>query len=242
MAALLEVDSLIAGYGPVRVLHGLSLFVEEGETVAVLGPNGAGKSTLMNTIAGLTKPTGGTVSFAGRGIHGASAEAITRGGLALVPEGRRVFAHLTVMENLRMGAYPRRDRAAVAREMSELLERFPVLADRRGQRAGTLSGGEQQQLAICRALMSSPRMILLDEPSLGLAPVMVERVFDLVRELGQRDGLTVLLVEQNVANALGAADRAYVVTGGRVERSGTSAEMAGAARELEASYLGGPRS
>lgn len=239
MTALLEVDALEAGYGPVKVLHGLSLTVGEGETVAILGANGAGKSTLMNTLAGLIRSTAGRVHFSGQPIHGASAEQITKHGVALVPEGRHVFARLTVLENLRMGAYTRRDRAGVAAQLDELLQRFPVLAERRGQRAGTLSGGEQQQLAICRALMSKPKLILLDEPSLGLAPVMVERVFDVVRELRERDGLTVLLVEQSVVNALEAADRAYLVSGGRITASGTSAEMAGAARDLEASYLGG---
>jgi len=234
---LLRVVDLEAGYGPVRVLHGISLDVDEGEVVAVLGANGAGKSTLMATIAGVKVPTAGTIELDGVAIHGAGPEAIVGRGLALVPEGRRIFARLTVVDNLRMGGYTRRDRR-LTQQLDDLMERFPILAERRDQPAGTLSGGEQQQLAICRALMSSPRLVLLDEPSLGLAPVIVDRVFETVRELRDRDGLTVVLVEQSIAMALELADRAYVVTGGRISASGSSSEIAGAARELEAAYLG----
>jgi len=239
MTSLLEIRDLEAGYGPVRVLHGVSLDVNEGEVVAILGANGAGKSTLMGAISGLVRPTAGSIRFRDATISSLATEQITRLGLTLVPEGRRVFAKLTVLENLKMGAYARRDRTKIASDLESMLERFPVLAERRAQRAGTLSGGEQQQLAICRALMSSPQCILLDEPSLGLAPVMVDRVFDVVAELRERDGLTVVLVEQSIANALEVADRAYLVSNGRITSSGTSAEMVGAARELEAAYLGG---
>jgi len=239
MTILLEVRDLEAGYGPVRVLHGVSLDVNKGEVVAILGANGAGKSTLMTAISGLVRPTAGSIRFRDTTISSLAPEQITRLGLTLVPEGRRVFAKLTVLENLKMGAYARRDRARIATDLDSMLERFPVLAERRAQRAGTLSGGEQQQLAICRALMSSPSCILLDEPSLGLAPVMVDRVFDVVAQLRERDGLTVVLVEQSIANALEVADRAYLVSNGRITSSGTSAQMVDAARELEAAYLGG---
>jgi branched-chain amino acid transport system ATP-binding protein len=239
MTSLLEVRDLEAGYGPVKVLHGVSLDVREGEVVAILGANGAGKSTLMGAIAGLVRPTGGTIRYQNSIISTLATEQITRRGLTLVPEGRRIFAKLTVLDNLKMGAYSRKDRAATALDLESMLERFPVLAERRAQRAGTLSGGEQQQLAICRALMSSPRCILLDEPSLGLAPVMVDRVFDVVKQLRERDGLTVLLVEQSITNALEVADRAYLVANGHITASGTSEEMADAAHALEAAYLGG---
>ncbi|MBR22150.1 MAG: ABC transporter ATP-binding protein [Leifsonia sp.] len=239
MTSLLNIADLQAGYGPVRVLHGISLEVNQGEVVAILGANGAGKSTLMGAIVGLVRPTDGSIRFADAAIGGITTEQITRRGLTLVPEGRRVFAKLTVLENLRMGAYARRDRATTASDLDSMLERFPVLGERRAQRAGTLSGGEQQQLAICRALMSRPQCILLDEPSLGLAPVMVDRVFELVAELRERDGLTVVLVEQSIANALEVADRAYLIANGRVTASGTSSEMTDAARALEGAYLGG---
>lgn len=239
MTSLLEINDLHAGYGPVRVLHGISMTVNEGEVVAVLGANGAGKSTLMGAMVGLVRPSGGTIQFRDNAVTELSTEQITRRGLTLVPEGRRVFAKLTVLDNLRMGAYARRDRAATASDIDSMLERFPVLGERRTQRAGTLSGGEQQQLAICRALMSRPRCILLDEPSLGLAPVMVDRVFELVAELRQKDGLTVVLVEQSIANALEVADRAYLIANGNVTASGTTDEMAEAAHALEGAYLGG---
>jgi branched-chain amino acid transport system ATP-binding protein len=236
---LLEVEDLESGYGPVRVLHRIGLTAEAGEIVAVLGANGAGKTTLLRSIVGMIRPSGGRVRFAGTEIQGMPAERIVRGGLTLVPEGRQVFGRLTVAENLRMGAYGRRDRSAIAAQLDELLTRFPVLGERRDQRAGTLSGGEQQQLAICRALMSGASLVLLDEPSLGLAPVMVDRVFDVIGELRERDGLTVVLVEQSVAHALEVADRAYVLAGGRVTASGSAAAMGEQVGELEASYLGG---
>lgn len=239
MNTVLDVQDLTAGYGPVTVLHGLTLHVEPGEIVAILGANGAGKSTLMQTLVGMIRPTGGSINFQGDKITGASPEHIVRKGLTLVPEGRRIFSKLTVLENLRMGAYARHDRSATAASLDELLLMFPVLAERRNQAAGTLSGGEQQQLAICRALMSKPSMLLLDEPSLGLAPVIVDKVFALVAELRASHGLTIVLVEQSVSDALGIADRAYVLDNGTFSASGSSAEIAGAAEELERSYLGG---
>lgn len=216
----------------------MSLQVGEGEVVAVLGANGAGKSTLMKALVGIVAPEFGSVEFDGHQIAGRPTEDIVRAGLTLVPEGRNVFARLTVTENLRMGAYSRKAHDAQT-DLDRLLERFPILGARQHQPAGTLSGGEQQQLAIARALMSRPKMILLDEPSLGLAPVIVATVFDLVRDLRETDGLTVMLVEQSISHALDIASRVYVLSNGRIVREGTSKEMAAAAHELEASYLGG---
>lgn len=234
---MLDVQGLSAGYGPVAVLTDMSLHVDEGEAVAVLGANGAGKSTLMNTLVGVVAPRSGSIEFDGNQIAGRFTEDIVRAGLTLVPEGRNVFARLTVAENLRMGAYSRKAGDA-QRDLDRLLERFEILGARQHQPAGTLSGGEQQQLAIARALMSRPRMILLDEPSLGLAPVLVDAVFDLVRELKETDGLTVMLVEQSISHALEIASRVYVLANGQIVREGTSEEMSAAAHQLEASYLG----
>lgn len=239
MTIKLDVQALNAGYGPISVLHEVSLNVAAGEIVVLLGANGAGKSTLMQSLVGLVRPSGGGIAFDGKAVAGLATEQVVRRGLTLVPEGRRIFAKLTVADNLRMGAYSRHDRAQVAADLERLLERFPILAARKSQRAGTLSGGEQQQLAICRALMSKPTMILLDEPSLGLAPVMADRVFALVSELRDQDGLTVLLVEQSISHALEIADRAYVMSSGRIVASGTSAQISDTAHELEQSYLGG---
>lgn len=239
MTTFLQAQGLAAGYGPVRVLHDLSLQVEEGEIVTVLGPNGAGKSTLMKALMGAIRPTSGTVRLNNQLISGMRTEQIVRLGMTLVPEGRQTFARLTVLDNLRMGAFSRRDNAAVSRQLDALFERFPRLSERKNQLAGTLSGGEQQQLVICRALMSRPKVILLDEPSLGLAPVMMETVFDLVAELRAHDGVTVLLVEQSVSRALATADRAYVLSGGRFTSSGSAADMAQEAGAIEDSYLGG---
>lgn len=233
---MLTLEGVSAGYGPLDVLTDISLHVDEGEVVAVLGANGAGKSTLLNTIVGTVAAWGGTIEFAGRSIRGRSTEDIVRSGLTLVPEGRSIFGRLTVAENLRMGAYGRRAGEAEA-DLGRLLERFPVLADRRHQPGGTLSGGEQQQLAIARALMSRPSLMLLDEPSLGLAPVMVDVVLDLIGELRRRDGLTVVLVEQNISNALEVADWVCVMASGRIVSTGRAGEVA--AHELEASYFGG---
>lgn len=237
---MLDVQGLRSGYGPVEVLSGLSLHAGEGEVVAVLGANGAGKSTLMNTLVGLVPTRAGAIRFAGEDVTRQPTEDIVTAGMTLVPEGRRVFARLTVAENLRMGAYGRRD-AEARPDQERLLERFPILGERRDRPAGTLSGGEQQQLAIARALMSRPKLILLDEPSLGLAPVIVDVVFDLIRDLNQADGLTVMLVEQSISHALDLADRVYVLSAGEIVREGIAAEMAGVAQELEESYLGGPR-
>ena len=236
---MLEVRGLHAGYGAVRVLRDVDLHVAEGETVAVLGANGAGKSTLMQSLVGIVKPSAGAIRFEGRDIAGSPPEKIVRGGLTLVPEGRRVLARLTVRENLRMGAFARRDKGSTAEAIERYLEMFPILAERQNQLAGTLSGGEQQQLVICRALMGQPRLLLLDEPSLGLAPVVVEQVFELLVDLKAKEGLTVVIVEQNVSEVLEISDRAYVMEHGRLVSEGTTEEIKTAAIRLEQSYLGG---
>lgn len=235
---MLEVQSLTAGYGSVDVLHQISLHVDAGEIVAVLGANGAGKSTLLRTLVGLLHPRLGSVRFEGQGIDREPPENILRRGVALVPEGRRIFVGLTVLENLLMGAYLEPRRAVIEERCSDIYKRFPVLEERRHQLGETLSGGEQQQLAIARALMSQPRMLLLDEPSLGLAPGLVHTVMGLLRDL-REDGLTVLLVEQNVQEALKVADRVYVMASGTIQIEGDAAELKAGGLELERAYLGG---
>ena len=236
---MLEVADLVSGYGPVKVLHGLSISVDQGSTVAVLGPNGAGKSTLLKTIIGLIPSQTGEIKFEGQPIAKLPPEAVLEKGIALVPEGRRVFARLTVLENLRMGAYRERDAAAIQQSLDYVYHLFPRLDERSKQLAGTLSGGggEQQQLAIARALMSRPKMLLLDEPSLGLAPVIVDVVIDLIKNL-KNEGLTIILVEQNIHQALEISDRAYVMANGSIRLEGNAAEMRATGLDLERAYLG----
>jgi branched-chain amino acid transport system ATP-binding protein len=234
--ALLELEDVTARYGPVTALHGVSLRVGEGEAVAVLGANGAGKTTTLRAISGSVRRAG-RIAYAGKSIARSSPEATTRAGIAHVPEGRGTLTDLTVRENLRLGAYTRRDRAAIKQDEERVLGYFPPLRDRRDQRAGTLSGGEQQMLALARALMLRPRLLLLDEPSLGLAPIVVAEIFRIVGELNEREGLAVLVVEQNAALALDASARASVLEVGRVAVEGESAAL----RRDEAvrkSYLG----
>jgi branched-chain amino acid transport system ATP-binding protein len=233
--SLLEVAGATVAYGSVVAVRDVSLEVGRGEIVTVLGPNGAGKTTLLRTIAGALRPQSGVVTFEGRRITGLGPEDVVRLGVALVPEGRHVFPRLTVAENLAVGGISRADRDAIRRDAEALLSRFPILGERSGQLAGTLSGGEQQQLAIARALMSRPRMLLLDEPSLGLAPIVVDRIFELILEL-RSQGVTILLVEQNVHRALDAADRAYVLSVGRLVASGPTDQLLEG--ELERAYLG----
>ncbi len=233
---LLSVDGLEARYGAIVALRGLSIEVDEGELVALVGSNGAGKTTTLAVIAGLRRAAGGTVAFDGRSLLGRTPEDVARLGIAMVPENRGIFTSLTVAENLRLGAYLRRDAAAVRADLAGLEERFPVIGERRNQAAGTLSGGEQQQLAIARALLTRPRLLMLDEPSLGLAPTLVDRVFELVAGL-HREGTTILLVEQNVRRTLKVADRAYVLRTGRVEASGRPEELR-ALVDMESVYLG----
>lgn len=222
---LLEVTDLRAGYGTVPILHGISLEVDEGEIVAVLGPNGAGKTTTLSAISGLLKPWSGSIKFDGREIGGADAGSIVAMGLAHVPEGRHVFPALSVEENLRLGSWPRRkDGGAFDRNLDRVFGYFPVLKERKTQFAGSLSGGEQQMLAIGRALMGGPKLLIIDEAALGLAPVMVERVFEIVQEI-RRDGNTVLIVEQNAPVTLALADRVYLMQRGSIVAGGPSAEI-----------------
>jgi branched-chain amino acid transport system ATP-binding protein len=222
--ALLELEDVTARYGPVTALHGISLSVGEGEAVAVLGANGAGKTTTLRAISGMVR-RGGRIAYEGKNIVRRSPEAIARGGIAHVPEGRGTLTELTVRENLRLGAYTRRDRAAIKEDEERVLGYFPRLRERRDQRAGTLSGGEQQMLALARALMLRPRLLLLDEPSLGLAPLVVAEIFRIVAELNEREGLAVLVVEQNAALAFEVSARAYVLEVGKVAVEGQSAAL-----------------
>ena len=232
---LLELRGVAARYGPLEALHGIDLSVGEGEVVAVLGANGAGKTTTLRAISGTVR-TSGDVLFAGKPLS-RRPEAVARAGIAHVPEGRGTFTQLSVDENLRLGAHVRRDRAGVKDDHDRVLERFPILADRRGQAAGSLSGGEQQQLALARALMQRPRLLLLDEPSLGLAPLVVTEFFRVVGELNEQEGLSVLVVEQNAILALASSSRAYVLEVGRVGVAGTSAELQ-RDESVRRSYLG----
>jgi branched-chain amino acid transport system ATP-binding protein len=234
--ALLELEDVTARYGPVTALHGISLRVDEGESVAVLGANGAGKTTTLRAVSGTVRRSG-KIAFGGKSIARTSPEAVARAGVAHVPEGRGTLTELSVRENLRLGAYTRRDRKAVADDERRVLSYFPQLAHRGSQRAGTLSGGEQQMLALARALMLRPRLLLLDEPSLGLAPMVVAEIFRIVRELNEREGLAVLVVEQNAVVALDATARAYVLEVGKVAVEGSSAALQ-RDEAVRRSYLG----
>ena len=233
---LLQLDDVEARYGPVKALHGVSLTVGEGEVVAVLGANGAGKTTTLRAVSGTVKRSGEIV-FAGNRISRRPPEAVARLGIAHVPEGRGTLTDLSVRENLRLGAYVRRDRAGIREDEQRVLSYFPWLEDRAGQRAGTLSGGEQQMLALARALMLRPKLVLLDEPSLGLAPMVVSEIFRIVGELNEREGLAVLVVEQNAVLALEASSRAYVLEVGKVAVEGSSAELR-RNESVRRSYLG----
>ncbi len=234
-APLLHVENLHAGYGRVEVLRGVTLSVNPGEIVALLGSNGAGKSTLNNTVCGLVRATTGTVHFDGAELTNAATRLVVEAGLIQVPEGRRIFPNLSVHENLELGAYARaRERRAV--NLERVYATFPRLAERRQQKAGTMSGGEQQMLAIVRGMMAEPKLLILDEPSLGLSPLLVEEMFTLIRRLHD-DGLAVLLVEQNVGQSLEIADRAYVLENGSLRFAGTPDQLL-ASDELRRAYLG----
>jgi branched-chain amino acid transport system ATP-binding protein len=233
---LLKLDGVTSGYGPIVAVRDVSIEVFPGEVVTLLGANGAGKSTTLLTVAGLVKPSAGTITVDGQDIVHMKPEDIVRLGIALTPEGRGIFAHLSVTDNLRIGAATRKDKAEVAGTMEEMFDLFPILRERAKQLAGTLSGGEQQMLALARSLMSKPRLMLLDEPSLGLAPRVVAQIFELLRELPAR-GVTVLLVEQNVSLALDVASRGYVLATGEMQMEGSAEELASAV-DLEEVYLG----
>ena len=234
---MLRLDDVEARYGAIVALRGVSIEVQEGELVALIGANGAGKSTLLATVAGVLRPHQGKIEFHGQSLLGLPPEAIVRRGLAMVPENREIFPALTVEENLRLGAYIRKDREEYLDDLERTFALFPILKERFHQRAGTLSGGEQQQLAIARALMSHPNLLMLDEPSLGLAPKIVDQVFELIQQLHEK-GITILLVEQNVTQTLAIVDRAYVLNMGSVQAAGTPENL----REhvdLASVYLGG---
>ncbi|MBO4298715.1 MAG: ABC transporter ATP-binding protein [Clostridia bacterium] len=234
--SLLKVDDIHVYYGSIHAIKGVSFEVNEGEIVTLIGANGAGKSTTLNTVAGLLKPRSGSIWFEGRSITGMSASRIVSLGMALCPEGRRVFQQMTVRENLEMGGYSRLPQEIPA-ALDNVFRRFPRLKEREKQIAGTLSGGEQQMLAMGRALMSKPKLLMLDEPSMGLAPILVEQIFDIVKELNET-GVTILLVEQNAQMALSIADRAYVLGTGLITLSGTASEILADDR-VRAAYLGG---
>ena len=234
---MLEVNHLDVHYGVIHALKGVSFKVDEGEIVVLIGANGAGKTTTLRTITGLKKPTGGEVQLNGMNITDISAQERVGMGLSHVPEGRRIFAGMTVLENLELGAYLRRDKQEIAKDLEMVYQRFPILRDRRKQMAGTLSGGEQQMLAIGRALMSRPKLLVLDEPSMGLAPILVQEIFDIIQDINKA-GTTILLVEQNANKALQIADRAYVIETGSIVLSGTGAELM-QSDEIKKAYLGG---
>lgn len=221
---MLVVEGLQCNYGKVQAVRALSIEVRRGELVVLIGANGAGKSTTLKAISGLVKPAAGRITLEGRDITGAGPHEILQWGISHCPEGRRVFPHMTVRENLEMGCYLRTDTQAIAADMDSLLERFPILRQRQDQAAGTLSGGEQQMLAISRALMSRPKLVLFDEPSLGLAPNIVDATFDIIRQV-RADGVTVVMVEQNAFAALDLCDRAYVLEQGTVTLTGTGEEL-----------------
>ena len=233
---LLEVRDLVVHYGVVQALSGVSLDVPEGRVVALIGANGAGKSTTLRAVSRMVRATSGSVRFGGEEVGRLASHELVARGMAHAPEGRGIFLNLTVQENLDVGAYLRRDRAGVARDLDRACALFPILAERRGQVSGTLSGGEQQMLAVARALMSRPRLLLLDEPSLGLAPQVVERIFQVLREINQ-GGVSLLLVEQNAHKALQIAHRAYVLETGQVVMEGTGQELL-ASPQVRKAYLG----
>ena len=236
-APMLKIDNLHVYYGAIHAIKGVSLEVNQGEIVTLIGANGAGKSTTLRTISGLLKPKEGTIAFEGQPIGGVPAHEIVKQGISQVPEGRRIFAEMTVMENLELGAFTRSDKDGIKADLKMVFERFPRLEERKEQQAGTLSGGEQQMLAMGRALMSRPRLLLLDEPSMGLAPLLIREIFSIIVDIN-KTGTTVLLVEQNANMALSIAHRAYVLETGRITLSGDAKELA-ASEEVRKAYLGG---
>ena len=237
MADMLEIKDIHVYYGAIHAIKGVSLSVRQGEIVTLIGSNGAGKSTTLRTVSGLLKPKAGDILFEGASIAGRPAQDIVRAGISQVPEGRRIFANMTVLENLELGAFTRDDADGVEADMNMVFERFPRLLERKDQAAGTLSGGEQQMLAMGRALMSRPRLLLLDEPSMGLAPLLIREIFHIIVDIN-KTGTTVLLVEQNANMALSIAHRAYVLETGRIALSGDAKELA-ASEEVRKAYLGG---
>lgn len=234
---MLKIDNIDVYYGAIHALKGISLEVNQGEIVTLIGANGAGKSTTLRTISGLLKPKNGSITFMGQNIAGVRAHEIVKKGISQVPEGRRVFAEMTVMENLDLGAFVRKDKDGIQQDLKKVFELFPRLEERKNQLAGTLSGGEQQMLAMGRALMSRPKLLLLDEPSMGLAPLLIKEIFNIIVDIN-KSGTTVLLVEQNANMALSIANRAYVLETGRITLSGSAQELA-ASEDVRKAYLGG---
>ncbi len=236
MEEILKVDNINVYYGAIHAIKGISFQVNQGEVVTLIGANGAGKSTTLQTISGLLRSRTGSIEFCGENISNTPSHKIVEKGLAQVPEGRRIFLQMSVQENLEMGAYTQPG-AGIDADLERVFQQFPRLKERRRQIAGTLSGGEQQMLAMGRALMSHPKLLMLDEPSMGLAPILVEQIFEIIRQL-HKDGTTILLVEQNAQMALSVADRAYVMETGKITLSGTGAELA-ASDQVKKAYLGG---
>lgn len=237
MTSMLKVDDLSVHYGVIQAVKNVSFEVNEGEVVSLIGANGAGKTSILRTISGLVRPSGGKIEFLGQEIQKAPARKIVASGLSQVPEGRHVFSGLTVMENLEMGAFLHKDRDENQKNLKKVFDRFPRLEERKNQDAATLSGGEQQMLAMGRALMSKPKLLLLDEPSMGLAPIFIQEIFDIIQDI-QKQGTTVLLIEQNAKKALSIADRGYVLETGKIVLSGTGQELL-ASDEVRKAYLGG---
>jgi branched-chain amino acid transport system ATP-binding protein len=234
---MLKIEKLNVYYGVIHALKDVSLEVEEGQIVSLIGSNGAGKTTLLRTISGLIKASSGSVLYLGKEILTEKPQSLPMKGLVQVPEGRKIFSGLTVYENLQMGAYLRKDKANISKDINKIYERFPILGSRKNQDAATLSGGEQQMLAISRALMAKPKLLLLDEPSMGLAPILVKEIFSIIKEINAQ-GTTILLVEQNAFQALKIADKAYVLETGTIVLSGTGAELL-SSPEVQKVYLGG---
>ena len=235
---MLDLRNLVSAYGNILALQGVSLYVKPSEIVTILGSNGAGKTTLLMAIAGLVPPRQGEILWEGRPIQQLTPDQIKELGIGLVPEGRRIFPEFTVLENLRMGAYLRRDREQIRGDLERMMELFPILNQRQSQLGGTLSGGEQQMLAIARALMGRPQLLLLDEPSLGLAPMVVQQIFEILRQIHQQQQTTILLVEQNARLALQLADRGYLLENGKIQLTDTTANLLGN-EEVRKAYLGG---
>ena len=234
---MLDIKDIDVYYGAIHAIKGISLHVNEGEIVTLIGANGAGESTTLRTISGLLAPKNGDIEFAGESIAGHKAHEIVKLGISQVPEGRRIFTEMTVLENLELGAFIRKDKDGIAADMKHVFELFPRLEERKSQEAGTLSGGEQQMLAMGRALMAKPRLLLLDEPSMGLAPLLIKEIFSIIENIN-KEGTTVLLVEQNANMALSIANRAYVLETGRITLSGDAKELA-ASEDVRKAYLGG---
>ena len=235
--AMLEVNNLEVYYGVIRALHGISFEVNQGQIVSLIGANGAGKTTMMQSIVGLIPKKNGTVTFEGQDISKTPCHKIVKMGMTQVPEGRRIFQELTVYENLMMGAYTMKDQKQFKEDLESTYARFPRLAERRNQIAGTLSGGEQQMLAMSRALMCHPKLLMLDEPSMGLSPLLVDQVFEIIKDIN-KDGTTILLVEQNAGKSLAISDQAYVMENGKIVLSGTGTELA-SSEKVRKAYLGG---